>query len=140
NTATSLIDPTWINMDNNTNNLEFYNGDISGNFANAASPSAVGGAQDNGAASVTFSGSPTGPVQWQMGLAGDGFSGHIDPVGTGTQLRYWQGNNSGGLSRCVSNCTAGGATWSSRQGGWSADTQSFVLPLDLFHGGIAGGD
>ena len=27
----------------------------------------------------------------------------IDPVGTGTSLRFWQGNNGGSLHRCVSN-------------------------------------
>ncbi len=132
--------PTWFNMDTGLNAIEFYSGDISGSFASSATPSAVGGAQDNGPSSVTFAGTPTGPVQWQMGLGGDGFSGQIDPVGTGTSLRYWEGNNSGGLSRCISNCTAGGATWSSKMGGWGSDTQSFVLPINLFRGGISGGD
>jgi hypothetical protein len=139
NNASSSVDPTWFNADTGLNTIEFYSGDISGNFANAASPQASGGAQDNGPSSVTFSGSPTGPVQWQMGLGGDGFYSRIDPVGTGTNLRFWQGNNSGGLSRCISNCTASGATWTSKKGGWSSDTQSFILPFDLFHGGIAGG-
>ena len=64
--------PTWFNMDNGLNTIEFYAGDISGNFANSASPIAVGGAQDNGPSSAMFAGSPTGPVQWQMGLGGDG--------------------------------------------------------------------
>jgi hypothetical protein len=139
NAASSSADPTWFNMDTGLNTIEFYSGDISGNFDTAASPQASGGAQDNGPSSATFSGSPTGPVQWQMGLGGDGFYSRIDPVGTGTSLRFWQGNNSGGLSRCISNCTAGGATWTSKKGGWSSDTQSFILPFDLFHGGIAGG-
>ena len=62
------------------------------------------------------------------------------PVGTGSSLRYWEGNNSGGLSRCISNCTAAGASWSFKRGGWGSDTQSFILPINLFHGGIAGGD
>jgi hypothetical protein len=79
-------------------------------------------------------------VLWQEGLGGDGFFARIDPVGTGTSLRFFQGNNSGGLSRCVSNCTAGGAGWSSVRCAWTGDTQSFILPWDLFHGGIAGGD
>src|SRR5205085_1710430 len=26
------------------------------------------------------------------------------------------------------------------KGGWGSDTQSFVLPINLFHGGISGGD
>jgi hypothetical protein len=60
-------------MDTGINTIEFYSGDISGNFANAASPQASGGAQDNGSSSITFSGTPTGPVQWQLGVGGDGF-------------------------------------------------------------------
>lgn len=136
----SAVDPTWFGMLTGFNTIEFYGGDISGNFANSPNPQAVAGAQDNGASSVSFVGYPTGAVQWQMGLGGDGFSGQIDPVGTGTSLRFWQGNNSGGLSRCISNCTASGATWSSRKGGWGTETQSFILPINLFHGGIPGGD
>ena len=135
--ANAAIDPTWFNMDNGLNTIEFYAGDISGNFANSANPKANGGAQDNGPSSVMFSGSPTGPAQWQMGLGGDGFSGQIEPVNNTT---FWQGNNSGGFSRCTSNCTSSGASWSSVKGGWASDTQSFVLPVNLFHGGIAGGD
>lgn len=251
NTATlNTKRPTWFNMDNGFNTIEFYAGDISGNFATAPNPQAVGGAQDNGPSSVTFTGSPTGPAQWQMGLGGDGFSGQIQTFesqasgtitvsavgvagqqfqigtqtftwaatrtvagtvaigtssttaatnirtainadiptqataggtgssvlviartpgatgnaipfsninsanltfnGTGTlggttqggsvQNQFWQGNNSGGLSRCVLNCTQGGATWTSSRGAWTGDLQSFVLPVNLFHGGIPGGD
>jgi hypothetical protein len=247
--------PTFTNMDGGIYGIEFYSGDISGNFATSANPSAVGGAQDNGPSSVMFSGSPTGPAQWQMGLGGDGFSGLIDPMGTGStqaqgtitlttggatagqqfqigtqvftfvtsgtatgnvvlnsstttegnnivtsitrdipslvtaarsgatvvvtavtggtagnaivftninaanfsmngsgtlggttqgngvgSLRYFEGNNSGGFSRCILNCTQPNATWTSWRGSWTSDTQSFVLPVHLFHGGIPGGD
>ena len=117
--ATQTIDPTWFNMDTGINTIEFYSGDISGNFANAASPQANGGAQDNGSSSITFTGTPTGPVQWQLGVGGDGFFSRIDPVGTGSSLRFWQGNNSGSLHRCVSNCTNQNAPWCGRvSGGW----------------------
>ncbi len=135
-----VVRNTWVNMDTGINSIEFYSGDISGDFATSANPSAVGGAQDNGPSSATFSGFPTGPVQWQEGLGGDGFFARIDPVGTGSSLRFFQGNNSGGLSRCVSNCTSPGASWTSIRPGWTGDTQSFILPWDIFHGGIAGGD
>jgi hypothetical protein len=128
------VDPTWFNMDTGLNTIEFYSGDISGNFATSAAPQANGGAQDNGSMSVTFAGSPTGPVQWQMGKGGDGFYGRIDPVGTGSSLRFWQGNNSGHLNRCTSNCTASGAAWSDRTGGWTGDIQSFILPYEIFKG------
>jgi hypothetical protein len=140
NAVTAATDPTWFNMDAGLNTIEFYSGDISGNFATSANPQANGGSQDNGSMSVTFAGSPTGPVRWQTGKGGDGFYGRIDPVGTGSGLRFFQGTNSGGLSRCVSNCTAPGAGWASVRGNWTNDTQSFILPYDLFHGGIPGGD
>jgi hypothetical protein len=137
NAVTAGTDPVWFNMDSGFNTIEWYSGDISGNFATSATPSACGGAQDNGASAVSFTGTPTGPAQWNMGLGGDGFSCQIDPLGN----RYYQGNNSGGISRCTSNCTtSGGGTWSSIKGGWSSDLQSFVLPINLFRGGIPGGD
>lgn len=136
----ATTDPSWFNMDTGVNTIEFYSGDISGNFANADAPQANGGAQDNGSSSVTFSGTPTGPVLWQLGVGGDGFTARIDPVGTGSSLRFWQGNNSGALHRCVNNCTAQNAPWSGSVSPWGGDTQSFVLPYDLFHGGIPGGD
>jgi hypothetical protein len=66
-------DPTWFNMDTGLNTIEFYSGDISGNFMNAASPQASGGSQDNGSSSITFTGTPSGPVLWQLGVGGDGF-------------------------------------------------------------------
>ncbi len=253
--------PTWVNMDTGLNTIEFYSGDISGNFATAAAPQAVAGAQDNGPSSVTFTSTPVAS-QWQMGLGGDGFSGLVNSVGQGTtaaqgaitvsaagtagrtfiigsqtftwvatrsnpgevsvgtssttaaanirtalnadlgstafstgtgttvtvtatvqgtggnsivfanganpnnspnltfngggflggttlggnnqtgtnQSVFFEGNNSGGFSRCINNCTNAGASWSSAQGGWTGDTQSFVLPVHMFHGGIAGGD
>ena len=242
--------PAWFNMDNGFNTIEFYAGDISGNFATSSNPHAVGGSQDNGPSSVMFNGQPTGPAEWQMGLGGDGFSGQIETVNgyaTGTIVyttpavagetfvigsqtftfvatrtgagqvaistvantqgnnivaainadipatatafrpagttiyvaasypgptgndvtftenastltmngsgklggtiaggapnmsRFWEGNNSGGLARCFLNCTQGGAIWQSRRS-WNADQQSFVLPVNLFHGGIPGGD
>jgi hypothetical protein len=133
-------DPTWFNMDTGINTIEFYSGDISGSFAIADFPQASGGAQDNGSSSVTFSGAPSGPVQWQLGVGGDGFYSRIDPVGTGTSLRFFQGNNGGAISRCVSNCTNPGAPWVGVSGGFLSDTRSFVMPYDLFHGGIPGGD
>jgi hypothetical protein len=132
-------DPTWFNMDTGINTIEFYSGDISGDFANAASPQASGGSQDNASSSVTFIGTPTGPVEWQVGIGGDGFYSRIDPVGTGTSLRFFQGNNSGGMSRCVSGCTNQFAPWSSVAGSWFSDTRSFIMPYDLFHG-VPGGD
>ena len=89
-----------------------------------------------------FTGYPTGPVQWQMTVGGDGFYARIDPVGSALGPRYFVGNNSGGMSRCITGpaCLTGGAGYASVTGPWSGDTRSFTQPFDLFHGGIPGGD
>jgi hypothetical protein len=130
----------WFNMDTGLNTIEFYSGDISANFATSSAPQANGGAQDNGSSAVTFSGSPTGPVQWQMGVGGDGFFARIDPVGN----RFWQGNNGGQLNVCThappaNDCTAPGAVWALDSSPWtnnvaSPDIQSFVLPYEIYKG------
>ncbi|MFL6583249.1 MAG: hypothetical protein ACJ8KU_01885 [Chthoniobacterales bacterium] len=140
NAVAGVARNTWFNMDGGLNTIEFYSGDISGNFAASGTPQAVGGAQDNGTSAVAFSGSPAAPTEWQGVRGGDGFYARIDPVGTGSNLRYWAGQNDGALYRCVSDCTNAGASWSNATGGWAKDTKSFILPYDLFHGGIPGGD
>src|SRR6266700_1607663 len=56
-------------MDTGLNTIEFYSGDISGNFLNAASPQASGGSQDNGSSSITFTGTPSGPVLLRLSFA-----------------------------------------------------------------------
>jgi hypothetical protein len=141
--------PTFVNMDNGLNTIEYYSGDISGNFANSPTPSAAGGAQDNAPSVVGFTSNPlTDPsfkaTQWQLATGGDGFYARIDPVGTGFGPRYWVGNNSGGLARCAptatNTCVLSGAGYSNARGGWGGDLQSFILPFDLFHGGTPGGD
>ena len=48
-------------MDTGLNTIEFYSGDISGNFATSASPSAAGGAQDNAPSVASFAGRPDRP-------------------------------------------------------------------------------
>ena len=137
--ASSTVKPAWINMDLGLNTIEFYSGDISGNFATSTAPQANGGAQDNGSSSVTFTGSPTGPVQWQMGTGGDGFFARIDPVGVGgstPSLRMFQGGNGGSINRCVDQCTAGQAVWTAITGGWSSDPKSGILPYEIFKGDL----
>ena len=138
--ASSTVKPAWINMDLGLNTIEFYSGDISANFATSTAPQANGGAQDNGSSSVTFTGSPTGPVQWQMGTGGDGFFARIDPVGldpnNSTSLRFFQGGNGGLINRCVSQCTAGQAVWTEIDNGWGGDRKSSILPYEIFKGDL----
>jgi hypothetical protein len=133
----STTKPGWVNMDLGLNTIEFYSGDITANFATDTAPSANGGAQDNGSSSVTFTGSPTGPVQWQMGQGGDGFFARIDPVGAsaGTPaFRFFQGGNGGSMFRCVEACTTGQAVWNEVDNGWGGDRKSGILPYEIFKG------
>ena len=65
--ASSTVDRTWFNMDTGLNTIKFSFGDISGNFANAAAPMAVGGAQDDGSGSVTFAGASDRPCAMAVG-------------------------------------------------------------------------
>src|SRR6185369_4405378 len=52
--ADATLRPTWVNMDTGLSTIEFYSGDISGNFATSSAPSAAGGAQDNGPSTALF--------------------------------------------------------------------------------------
>ena len=58
-------------------------------------------------------------------MNGGGFLGGTTLGDDTGSLRYWEGNNSGGFSRCIHNCTQPGATWTSWAGSWTSDTQSF---------------
>jgi hypothetical protein len=131
NIASQTVDPAWVNIDTGLNTIEFYSGDISGFFATSATQMANGGAQDNGSSTVKYTNGAPGPAQWQMGTGGDGFYARIDPVGG----RFWQGGNSGGVTRCVAaDCTLPGTAWSSARGNWTGDTQAFQLPYEIFKG------
>ena len=136
NTATSAVRNTWVNMDGGLNTIEFYNGDISANFATSASPQAAGGAQDNMCAFVTFPSTPTGPVQWQGNIGGDGFFARIDGKGG----FFYASNNNGALHRCTANCSNSGAVFGGelRNSTMQGDRQSFVEPFDLFRGNPGG--
>ena len=50
--VSGVLRPTWVNMDTGLNTIEFYSGDISGNFATSPTPSAAGGAQDRSGAAL----------------------------------------------------------------------------------------
>ena len=137
--------PTWANNDGGLDTIEYYNGDIWGGsasttFAQSTAPWAEGGAQDNMDSIVHFSGSPTGPVNWQGNVGGDGFWAAIDGKGGYMYLS----NNSGALHRCVggaTNCAGTGSVFGStdiRSSTMKTDQQSFVEPFDLFRGNIGG--
>jgi len=120
-------------MDTGLNTIEFYSGDISGDFANSPTPQANGGAQDNGSSSVMFSGTPPVPRSGRWAKAATVSTAALIPL-AGIKSAFWQGNNSGHVHRCISACTASGASWSDYTGGWLGDTEIVHLPYEIFKG------
>ena len=124
-TNANLTTPTFTQVNDSLSITEFYSGDITGNFANSASPGISAGAQDNGSPNYVWSGTP-GPALWQMRKGGDGMFARIEPV---LGQRWYQESQNGALS--VSNTGAAG-NQTSATGGWTADTLSFVFPYEIY--------
>jgi hypothetical protein len=73
--------PLFTTLNGTLNTIEFYGGDITGNFAYSAEPGAMGGAQDNGTSANVWKGTATpGPELWTLTLGGDGIYSRIKPV------------------------------------------------------------
>ncbi len=117
--------PTWNQLNDSLNTIEFYSGDITGNFANSANPGANGGAQDNGSDAYQWSGTP-GAALWRLMVGGDGFYARIEPV---LNQRWYQENNSSHINLSTSGPYGG---YSDISGGWLADTRSFTTPYEIY--------
>ena len=125
--------PTFTQINNSLSTLEFYSGDITGNFATAAQPGINGGMQDNGSAVYVWSaGNPTEAL-WQMRNGGDGMFARIEPL---QGLRWYQESQNGALRVST---TGPLGTLVSATGGWTADTnRSFVFPYEIQKNGCVG--
>ncbi len=118
---------TYTQVNDTLNTIEFYSGDITGNFANAANPGANAGAQDNGSSVVTWATTSTiGPVLWQLEKGGDGMYARIEPV---LNLRWYQESQNGNLAVSLTGPTG---TQQNAKGGWGSDTLSFVFPYEIY--------
>ena len=123
-------DMIFTQLNDTLNTIEFYSGDITGNFNTSPAPAVIGGAQDNGT-SVSFwpSGSP-GPQQWDSVWGGDGIYARIEPV---FQQRWYAESQNGNMG--VS--TSGGApgTYSGVPGEpWvsNGDRRGFLFPFEIY--------
>jgi hypothetical protein len=120
--------PTFRDVNATMNTIEFYGGDISQNFATAAAPFVVGGAQDNGSSVYQFAGGsscpPTG-CQWSQRIGGDGFFARIEPK---QGQRVFMESQNGALQRST---TGPAGPYQSAAGGWAADRRSFIFPYEI---------
>ncbi|MDZ3824543.1 MAG: hypothetical protein U0S76_13150 [Pseudoxanthomonas sp.] len=121
--------PTYLSLNRTIGSIEFYSGDITGNFANASSPGAAGGAQDNGSATIRWNNTDPGPGTWTVRLGGDGIYSRIEPV---NEQRWYASSQNGNLR--VSTTGHAGATQAA-SGAWTGETRSFVMPVEIYRYG-----
>ncbi len=76
--AANAVDVSSIQMNDTISTMEFYSGDISSQFLNAAPRSAVAGAQDNGSAVAVWPGDVSA-IPWTRVNGGDGIYGRLEP-------------------------------------------------------------
>jgi uncharacterized repeat protein (TIGR01451 family) len=130
--STAMASPTWIALNNSLSTIEIYHGDVTANFANAANPGATGGFQDNGSASVQFSGDPAATA-WTATNGGDGIVSRIEPV-----LGQWWYTSIYYAAVYVST-TGPFGNQQNISPPVGSDRASFLTPFDLFRNGVLDG-
>jgi hypothetical protein len=129
-TATGINNPpTFKDVNLTMNTIEFYGGDISGNFGTSANAFIVGGAQDNGSSFYQFAGPgsscPAIGCQWSQRIGGDGFYARIEPK---QGQRVFMESQNGNLQRST---TGPAGPYQSAAGGWAGERLSFIFPYEI---------
>ncbi|MGN6519029.1 MAG: hypothetical protein ACTHK2_06365 [Dokdonella sp.] len=127
-TATSAFNANWTDLNKQLPTIEIYHGDITANFATSANAGATAGFQDNGSASVVFSGTP-GAAAWESTNGGDGIVSRIEPV----LGQYWY--TSIYYAALYVSTSGPFGSQQSISGNWGSDRASFFTPFDLYRYG-----
>ncbi len=138
NSTTSF--PSFRQLNETLNTIEFYFGDITSNFANSATPAIGAGAQDNGCSAVKFDGQPLGPVKWTSNCSGDGTTTKIEPIGNAI---WFNSSQYGSLARSLtygntmsgSFSTASGSTGGTWGGTGDLSSTIFAMSYDIYKWG-----
>ncbi len=122
--------PSFTALNSSVSTIEFYSGDISANFADAAQRVVIGGAQDNGTSVLQQSGTAAAAA-WTHIYGGDGITTRIEPV---LGQRVYMSSQRGDIALSTNGpnapeVTASGA-WG--PGATSGDRKSFLMPFDLY--------
>ena len=122
----------WVNLNTSLSTIEFYGGDISANFANAAAPFAVAGAQDNASSAWTAADPNTGPYLWEQQIGGDGMFARIEPM-FGLRV-YLEAQN--GAMRKSETGPFGNYPLLTAATNFTVDTPrlSFIFPYEIYKG------
>jgi len=133
--------PSFRQLNETLNSIEFYFGDITSNFANSPTPAIGAGAQDNGCSAAKFSGTPTGPVRWTSNCSGDGTVTKIEPIGNAI---WFNSSQYGSLARNMtygntmsgSFSTASGSTGGTWGGTGDLSSTIFAMSYDIYKWGV----
>jgi hypothetical protein len=129
-TPTTIANPpTFLDLNKTMSTIEFYGGDISANFATAANPFIVAGAQDNGSSFYQFAGTgatcPPAGCQWSQRIGGDGLYARLEPK---QGQRVFMETPNGGLQRST---TGPAGPYQAAAGGWGGERSSFIFPFEI---------
>ncbi len=127
-TSPSLSYNDFVRLNETFNTIEFYSGDITGDFNTSSNPGINGGAQDNGSMVKVWDvggGEPVGPAEWQVRTGGDGMYARIEPK---QGLNWYQESQNGFIRRST---TGPFGTFSSLARPWASDRVSFIMPYEL---------
>jgi uncharacterized repeat protein (TIGR01451 family) len=129
-TGNAMAGASWIALNDSLSTIEIYHGDITANFATSSTPGATGGFQDNGSASVQWTGDP-GPAEWEATNGGDGIVSRIEPV-----LGQWWYTSIYYAAVYVSTTGPFGNQQNISPPLPGSERASFLTPFDLFRNGV----
>jgi len=115
----------FTHLNTTLNTIEFYSGDISGNFNTSPNPGAIGGAQDNGTSVSVWGGAP-GEAVWSEVWGGDGIYARIEPV---NGQRWYAESQRGNLG--ISQTGPFGPYFGVAEP-WNGDRRGFLFPFEIF--------
>lgn len=123
--------PNYTPLNGSINTIEFYSGDLIGNFATASPRVVVGGAQDNGTSALVQFGDDARPEIWQHIFGGDGITTRIEPIfGQRVYMSSQRGNIAASINGANAPEVNANGAWG--PGESSGDRKSFLMPFDLY--------
>lgn len=127
-TNASAATPSYTSINDSLSTIEFYGGDLTGNFAYDDTPGIVAGAQDNGSSVFVWNNTNPGPAEWILRLGADGMYARIEPV---LEQRWYMEIQNGSI-RVSQTGPFGSLT--TITGGWvsQGDRFSFVFPYEIY--------
>ena len=134
-TATGSANATWTALNDSLSTIEIYHGDITANFATSTNGGATGGFQDNGSASILFSGAPSAGA-WSATNGGDGIVSRIEPVlGQTWYTSIYYADIYASTTGAFGGQNSIAGNWGAGSPNSGTDRNSFFTPFDLYRYG-----